>query len=165
MEIHLGKGIDNVTFGMTCAEVEGILGKPNREFHNQDNHIELFWEYTEKKLTLTFYEHKGRLLGYFRSSNPNLSISDSKLIDVKIEDIKQFIKEDSQAWEINEYFSFTAHFYEEQWICLNVKYDRIIDIELGVPFKDEKKYFSKQEDTFYTETLTELIKKQSSGNT
>jgi hypothetical protein len=148
MEIHLAKGIDDIIFGMTCFEVEEILGKPNREFHNRDNQIELFWEYTDKKLTLTFYEHKGGRLGYIRSSNPNLSISNRKLIDAKIEDIQQFIEENSQAWEINEYFSFTSYFFEEQWICLNVKYDRIIDIELGVPFKDEIKYFSEQETLF-----------------
>ena len=142
MKIHLGKGIDNITFGMTCSEVERIMGKPSREFEIPNYDHELFWEYTEKKLTLTFDKHKGGRLGYIRSSNPNLSIAGLKLMDAKVVDIQPNIDAKVSSWEVTEYFSFTAYFHEANWFCLNGKYGRVTDVELGVPFEKENEYFS-----------------------
>jgi hypothetical protein len=140
MKIHLSKGFDDICFGMTRSEVKEIIGSPNHEFLNPDNNIELFWEYTEKKLTLTFYLNEFGRLGYIRSSNTNLSISECKIIDTHIEVVQNQIDANPNSWEINKYFSFTAYFHEGHWLCLNVKYDKIIDIELGVPLKNDNEY-------------------------
>jgi len=140
MKIHLNKGIDNLQFGMTRSEVKKIYGRQNREIINPEDDNELIWEYTDQKLRLTFYQNESDRLGYIRSSNPSLTIFDKKLIDHEIEEIKNRIDPRTDSWEKEENFSFTTFFHENDWLTLNVEYERITDIELGVPFKTEDEY-------------------------
>lgn len=87
MEIYLKQGIDELRFGMTRPEIEKVLGKPSRELSDSDNENELIWEYSDKKLRLTFYQNEANRLGYIRSSNPNLTLNDFNIIDEKIENV------------------------------------------------------------------------------
>jgi len=87
MEIYLKQGIDELRFGMTRPEIEKVLGKPSRELSDSDNENELIWEYSDKNLRLTFYQNEANRLGYIRSSNPNLTLNDFKIIDEKIENV------------------------------------------------------------------------------
>jgi hypothetical protein len=140
MKINLKKGIDNLEFGLTRPEVEEIIGRPVREITNPEDDNELIWEYADQKLRLTFYQKEDNRLGYIRSSNSSLTIFDMDLIDCKIEEVKNRIDPRTESWEKEEYFSFTTYFHESNWLTLNVEYDRITDIELGVPFKNEDEY-------------------------
>lgn len=58
----------------------------------------------------------------------------------KIEDVKSQIDSNSESWEKEEYDSFNIYFLESDWLTLNVEYERVTDIELGVPFKNEDEY-------------------------
>ncbi|MEQ8417385.1 MAG: hypothetical protein RIE86_26870 [Imperialibacter sp.] len=140
MKIHLKKGIDKLRFGMTPSDVENFFGKPSRELIDSDDENELIWEYADQKLRLTFYQNEGDRLGYMRSSNSNLTINGFKIIDNKIEDVKSQIDSNPESWEEEDYDSFNTYFLESAWLTLNVEYERVTDIELGVPFKNEDEY-------------------------
>ena len=140
MNIHLKQGIDKLRFGMTRPEVERIFGKPRQELIDSDDENELIWEYTDKKIRLTFYQNQAGRLGYIRSSNSSLTLNDLKIIDKKIEDVKGQIDSNPESWEKEDYESFCTYFHENNWLTLNVEYERVTDIELGVPFKNEDEY-------------------------
>ena len=54
MTINLKNGIDNLLFGMKQKDVEAILGKPNKQFLDDDKNV--IYLYNKEKLRLTFYE-------------------------------------------------------------------------------------------------------------
>ncbi len=140
MIVQLKIGIDNLKFGMTRPEVEEIIGRPNRQLIDSIDDNELIWEYTDLKLRLTFYQNEADRLGYIRSSNVNLQINDSKIIDCKIVDLQNIIAPKSESWEREEYDLFSTYFHKQNWLTLNVEYERITSIELGVPFKNDDEY-------------------------
>jgi hypothetical protein len=41
---------------------------------------------------------------------------------------------------VEDYNSFVTYISEEYWLVLNVEYDEVTDIELGVPFKNDDEY-------------------------
>ncbi len=125
---------------MPRPEVEKIFGKPNRELIDSDDQNELIWEYSDKKLWLTFYQNEADRLGYLRSSNSGLTINDIKIIDKKIDDVINQLDTKSELWEIEDYDTFRTYFLESNWLTLNVEYERVTDIELGLPFKNEDEY-------------------------
>jgi len=140
MKIHLKQGLDNLRFGMTRPEVEELVGKPNRELIDSDDDTELIWEYTDQKLRLTFYQSEADRLGYIRSSNSNLTLNDVKVIDERITDVKNHIDSNPEMWFMEDYDSFSTYFIERYWLILNVEYERVTNIEFGVPFKNEDEY-------------------------
>ena len=140
MKIHLKQGIDKLRFGMTRPEVEKIFAKPNCELIDSENENELILEYSDKKLRLTFYQNEAVRLGYIRCSNSNLTIKDFKIIGKKIEDVKNQIDSNPQSWKKEDYDTFRTYFHESSWLTLNEEYERVTDIEIGVPFKNEDEY-------------------------
>nr|WP_319401670.1 hypothetical protein [uncultured Carboxylicivirga sp.] len=140
MKILTKIGIDKIKFGMTRPEIEKIIGKPNRIIIDSVDDNELIWEYTDQKIRLTFYQSEGDRLGYIRSSNMNLTINDSKVIDCKIIDVAKQFETKLESWEKEEYDFFTTYFLERDWLTLKVEYERVTNIELGVPFKNNDEY-------------------------
>lgn len=113
------------------------MGKPDKEIIDPEDENELTWEYTDLKLRLTFYLNEDEELGYIRTSNPNLSIDDFKIIDKKAEEVMQHVDPNKAMWIKEDFFSFTTYFNEKYWLTLNVEYDRVTDIELGALPKNE----------------------------
>ncbi len=140
MQIHLRTGIGALRFGMMREEIVRLIGKPDVEKHDSDDENEFFWEYNDLKLRLTFYANEGFRLGYIRSSHRNLSLNNQKLIDKKIDKVLGELKEELESWELDEYDLFTVYFNEQNWLSLNVEYQRITDFEMGVPINNEDEY-------------------------
>lgn len=140
MKIYLKKGIGNIKFGMNRSEVEKIIEKPDRSIMDPEDVNELIWEYNDLKLRLTFYQNEGGRLGYIRSSNSKLTIADHKIIDKNVDEIIKLIDPNSESWEKEEYDLFTTYFNDSNWLTLNATYERVSDLELGVPFKNDEEY-------------------------
>jgi len=133
MEIHLQKGIGAVRFGMTRAEVEKVIGKPDVEKLDSEDPNELIWEYNDLKLRLTFYENENYRMVYIRGSHSDISLNKHHFIDHKIEAVLSEIDSELDAWEVEDQDLFTAYFNEKNWFSFNVEYQRITDFEMGVP--------------------------------
>ncbi|MGK0407835.1 MAG: hypothetical protein ACJAZH_001660 [Roseivirga sp.] len=140
MEIHLQKGIGEVRFGMTRAEVEKVIGKPDVEKLDSEDPNELIWEFNDLKLRLTFYENENHRMVYIRGSHANMSLNKHVFIDQKIDKVLSQIDSDLEAWEVDDQDLFTAYFNEKNWFSFNVEYQRITDFEMGVPLDSEESY-------------------------
>ncbi len=141
MEIKLGIGIGEIKFGMKKTEVEEILGQPGRIRIEEDDDDKVMFDYNALNLRLSFYPKEEDRLGYIESSNKNLTFNNKKIIDDNIDFVKTEIFGDLISnWEVNDYRSFTAHFNEEFWFTLQSDYEKVIEIELGVPFENRETY-------------------------
>ena len=141
MELKLEIGIDDIKFGMKKSEVEQILGPPNRVRLEEDDDDKLMLDYNDLNLRLSFYPKEEDKLGYIECSNKDLTFKGQKFIDLNIDLVKSELFGDIISdWEVDEYRSFTAHFNEEFWFTLQSDYDKVIEIELGVPFENRETY-------------------------
>jgi len=139
MEIKLGIGLDKIIFGSTESEIKEFLGQPDRVRMDEEyEEFEPMFQYNSIKTRLTFYKNHGGKLGYIRSSNPDLSYKNKKIIGKSISeafDIFDDIPKDS--WQITEYDFWINYFNEDWWIILKCEYSDVTELEFGVPFKDE----------------------------
>ena len=140
MEIKPKYGIADFTFGMKAEEVIKKLGKPDKIYKDEDDENQLLYQYNKSKIRLTFYqEHEGKL-GYIRCANPALTYQGKPVIQVPIDKVKEGFGKLIKDWEVEDYNSFVTYISEEYWLVLNVEYDEVTDIELGVPFKNDEEY-------------------------
>ena len=140
MELRPKIGIDNLTFGMTRLEVIEILGNPDRIIELEDDNNQLILEWNKKLLRLTFYKDENEKLGYLRTLNPKLKYNDQLIINSNTEFVKNEIFNELKEWEEDKYDFLTVHFNEKYWLSLNCEYGIVIDIEMGVPFRNDEEY-------------------------
>uniref|UniRef100_UPI00404A5BC3 hypothetical protein n=1 Tax=Flavobacterium sp. TaxID=239 RepID=UPI00404A5BC3 len=141
MEIKPKIGVNNLKFGMTRKEVIEILNEPDRILTNEDDENELILEWNSHKLRLTFYKNEDDRFGYLRTINPELKFKGIKVIGTALEIVKNQIFADlTSGWEMEDYGFFTTHFNEENWLTLYEEYGVLINLELGVPFKNDEDY-------------------------
>ena len=137
MELIVGTGIDNITFGMKPEEVASILGEPDAKWWDERTEVfqEEVYEYHPQKLQLTFYHHEDGRLGYIRCANPDLRFADHPIIQQPINWVKTEVFRIPDAdWEFENFSGWQSHFFEPAWLSLSVEFGVVIKIELGVPF-------------------------------
>jgi len=141
MELKPKIGIDNLKFGMTQKEVIEILGNPDRIFHLDDHgDSETIFEWHEKLLRLTFYKDENDRLGYIRTMHPELNYKGNPIIRAKSELVMEQGFPEVQEWEKDEFEFLTMYFNEAYWLSLNCEYGVVLDVEMGVPFKNDETY-------------------------
>ena len=141
MVVNLGIGIDKVRFGMDQSQIESILGKPDRENMHSDDSDRLLLEYNDHNLRLTIYKDEQNRLGYLTTSNRNLTFEGKNIIGETIDYVKNEVFNNTvKIWEIDEYEFWCTYGEIEHWITLNVEFNKIIGLELGVIIDDSDEY-------------------------
>jgi hypothetical protein len=140
MQLKPGKGLGELTFGMLPATVVKLLGEPDRIFVSDDEEDEFIYQYNRLRTMFTFYKHEKDRLGYIRSSNPEITYDGVLLLDQAVKTILDGPMKKIKDWQIEKYDFFDTCMNEKSWIVLNVEYDRISDIEIGVPLDGDEVY-------------------------
>lgn len=140
MELKPGIGIDNLIFGMYEPQVMDLIGDPDRTFTNEDDENEVIYQYNALKMRLTFYRHQERKLGYIRCGNSKITCNGQPLLGHPIQQVLETTLKDFQPWQTDSYEFFDVYTHEEKYIVLNVEYEEVADLELGVPFEGEDGY-------------------------
>ena len=135
MNIYPKKGIDKVLFGMKTKTVENILGKPNKQFKDEDNNT--IYLYDNAKLSLTFYEEEDFRLGYMTITHAETTLFEKLIIGMNVADAKKSIAT-SQKWEIEDFDSFEHHFNEDNWTILVSEFNEITKIEIGAIIQNDE---------------------------
>ena len=133
MNIYPKKGIDKVLFGMKTKTVENILGKPDKQFTDEDQNT--IYLYNNAKLSLTFYEEEDLRLGYMTVSHAEATLFEKLIIGMHVADAKKSITT-IQKWEIEDFDLTENHFNESNWFTLQVEFGTIIRIEIGAVFNE-----------------------------
>jgi len=131
-------GVDNLLFGMKQANVEAILGVPDKKFKDEDKNI--IYLYNNLKLRFTFYEDEDFRFGYLITSNPLATILDQEIIGKNCNQvIEKLTDKGFKIWEKETFDSVENNFNETNWTIIQSEFDEVIKIEIGAVFdkKDE----------------------------
>ena len=139
MELKPRIGIDRLKFGMSQAEIQGIIGEPDKSFINQDDSNQIIWEYNRNRIRLTFYADEKNRFGYFRCRSNDLTFQGKKLIDMDINQAMNGLG-NTDKFQVEEYGFFRTYFDESDWLTLNEEYGLVSEVEMGVPFKNDDDY-------------------------
>lgn len=137
MQLKPGFGIDQLKFGLRENDIINLIGQPDKTFTDEDDDNNLIYRYNQLKISLTFYKHEDGRLGYIRCANPEISYNNSKLIGEPIALVTETILGTFHNWEIDHYDFFDTYLHIENWIVLNVEYEVVCDVEIGVPYNED----------------------------
>lgn len=140
MELRPEKGLGEITFGMLPTTVVKLLGEPDKIFVADDEEEEFIYQYNRLRTMFTFYKHEKDRLGYIRSSNPTITYNGEPLLDQPVKKILDGPMKGIKNWQAEKYDFFDTYMNEKSWIVLNVEYDLITDIEIGVPLDGDEVY-------------------------
>ena len=138
MKINLKNGIDKLIFGMKQNDVISVLGKPNKNYNDEDENVILV--YNDLKIRMTFYKDEDFKLGYFVASSPSLELFGFKIIDRKITDVKKDLASKGiTKFTQEEFDTFENYFNEENWIIFQTEFEEVVKFEIGaiINNKDE----------------------------
>jgi len=136
MKITPKFGIGQLLFGMKQKDVEGIYGKPDKNFKDEDQNI--LYVYNSEKIRLTFYEDEDFKLGYMISANPELSLFDQKVLGRKPEDLKEELQQKGfKTWEQEDFDMAENHFNEANWLILQSEFGVVSKVEIGAIINDK----------------------------
>ncbi len=141
MEIKPKIGFDNIKYGMYRNEILEILGKPDRIVIDENDEFEQRLEWNDLKIRLTFQLDENDRFTYLTSKNDQTEFNNCKLIGLDIEKAKnELFAELISEWEVHDYQFFETHFNEKLWLTLRSEFGKVIEFEMGVPFKNENEY-------------------------
>lgn len=140
MELKPGIGIDNLIFGLSEADVMDLIGDPDRTFTNEDDENELIYQYNSRKLRLSFYKLQERRLGYIRCGNSRITYNGKPLLGQPVKEVTENLLKEAAPWEVASYEFFDIYFNEQHNISLNVEYEEVADVELGVVGNEDGGY-------------------------
>lgn len=140
--IELGIGIAGIKFGMSKAEVEGILGKPNdveKELYGEDEEAMLeSWHYDEKDLSVGFDEDEDWKLITVAVSEESYTLKGKQVIGLSLEkmiDTLNSVGIDDLELEEDEEISvlYADNLSMKVWLENKV----VTEVQWGPLFKDE----------------------------
>jgi len=138
MEIKPGIGFDNIKFGMSRDEILKILGEPNRVVTGENDEFEQRLEWYDKKIRLTFQLDENDRFTYLTSKNDKTEYNGQKIIGLNIDFVKNKLFRDLVTdWVVEDYQFFETHFNENLWLNIRSEFEKVIEFEMGVPFKSD----------------------------
>ena len=141
MELKLKVGIDRIKFGLKPDDIDKLLGKPDKIKTDEDNPEKVIWVYNHLKLRLAFYKDESDRLGYIHSASNDLSYKENIIINTTIEfALEEIFKNIKTNWQVEVYEFFTTYFNDESWLTLTETFGVITEVEMGVPFLNDKEY-------------------------
>ncbi len=138
MKINLKSGIDKLLFGMKQNDVTAALGKPDKNYKDEDDNV--IFVYNAHKMRLTFYQEEDLKLGYIVASSNDLEVFGFKLIGRKIADVKKdFATKGINKYNQETFDTFENYFNEDNWFILQTEFDEVVKFEIGaiINNKDE----------------------------
>jgi hypothetical protein len=140
MELKPRFGIDQLIFGLHQSDLVKLLGEADKVFNNEDDESEIIYQYNELRLQLSFYNQENGRLGYIRCANPEIAYEGKKILGEPVQTVIKETFQEYKNWQIDNYDFFDTYLNVENWVVLNVEYEVVSDIEIGVPYNDDDTY-------------------------
>jgi len=128
MEVKLGIGLDNISFGVVQDSLKNQLGDPDKV--DTDNDELLLLKYN--KLKSTFWMDELARLHWIQCSNPLLIIQNIKVIGMEVEEAtsKLALVLDS-AYEFEDYGSMESYSFPEYELEIQSEYGIVTTVCFG----------------------------------
>lgn len=139
MIIYPKNGIGDLLFGMKQQHIIALIGKPSKQFTDEEKNV--IYLYNQYKLRLTFYEEEEFRLGYMVISHPEAILFDKKVIGSHPENMKKEAPEKVyKTWELADEDGVESYFNEDNWLMLISEFDEITKVEVGAIINDEDEF-------------------------
>ena len=130
MNINPKNGIGDLLFGMKQQHVITLIGKPSKQYTDDEKNV--VYLYNQHKLRLTFYEEEEFRLGYMVISHPGAMLFDKEVIHRVPKEVQNEAPERSyKTWEIADEDGIVSYFNEDNWLMLISEFDEITKVEVG----------------------------------
>jgi len=149
-EIKLGKGIGELTFGLSMDQVEHIMGEPEEieESDEEDEFEHKAWNYWDTGFSFYFDKEDDYRLSCIETANPNVTLWGHKLFEMGLQEVETLFKEhgvESAEKEIIEN-NVTCLSYEQEMIDLYFEEGKLLAINFGVHMDDNLEVLWPSED-------------------
>ncbi len=133
MDIKPAFGIAELIFGMQPKDVEKVWGKPSETFTDEEENI--IYIYNEKFSRLTFYQEEDNKLSLILCSSPELKYKNKKVMHEQ-ETTAVIVFSDLKNWTKDQEDITTIYFNEDNWLYLQMEFNHVTKIEMGVVTKN-----------------------------
>ncbi len=141
MEIKPGIGIGDIKLGMTQSQIQGIVGKPDNIKVDSEDSDRVYLEFNKFNLRLTIYKDEQNRLGYLSTTHSDTNYLGKEIIGKEIRFVQENIFHDLVSiWDIEEYDFWKTYGDYQYWITLNVEFNKVKGVELGVIIDDKNDY-------------------------
>jgi len=136
MKISIGNGIHNFLFGQTEQQVISSQGNPNKKFSDEQGDIYLL--YNSLETTLKFEKENDFKLSWIETSNMSASFPEFSPWGVsQVEIITKLTQIFGELPEIEDYGDFQSMTFNNSWIELQFRYEKLKQINFGVLYNEE----------------------------
>jgi len=133
MEILIGKGIGNFSFGLSKNEIQLIQGKPDKIY--TDDYEDVFVVYNSIKAT--FKIESNNKFGWLETSNKDVTIFNISPWSIEQKELVTKITEIlNETPEVEDYGSFESITFNKSWLELQFEYGKLKEINLGVLYDE-----------------------------
>ncbi len=140
-EVHLGKGIGPLTFGMSMAAVKAAIGEPEEieKSEPDDEFDHQAWNYLEQGFSLYFDQEDDNRLSCIETDREGLTLFGEPILEKSVADIRALMSRHgyTQAQEEAGDEGELQLSYEQEMIDFYFVDDQLLVINFGV-FIDEE---------------------------
>lgn len=137
MELKPKTGLLSLKFGMWQKDVESVLGKPDRQYKDEDQNI--VYLYNSLKLRLTFYADEEYRLGYLIVSHPEAVLFSHKMIGKSWHEVETILNDNRIRDLQKETFdSLETYFDEANWLIFETEFGSITRVEAGAVIQNDE---------------------------
>ena len=133
MNISIGKGIGEFTFGQTEEEIIVIQGQSNKKY--TDEFGDIYVKYNSLEMTFKFEKEHDYKLGWIETSNIKTKLLDfspwKTQKEILIPKLNEIL---SDTPEVEDYGSFESVTYNNSWLEFQFEYGNLKQINFGVLF-------------------------------
>lgn len=147
MEIFIGKGIDNIIFGISQEDALNILGKPDK-ISETEREKAIVYTYNQEILKLKFDEEDGYTLTSIEVHNPESILFSHKIINQSKAKIIELLKcNQINEFEFEEYDYFESLYCEKISATFQFEFDRLKSIDITPLYDSSCNYIWPRKDS------------------
>lgn len=137
MELVIGKGVGEITFGLSPKDVETLWGKPTKIKHAEMQNG-VYYEYAPHKTTLFFDRDEKERLYSIETKDNSVRLYGKVIIRKSANEIIPFIKQYSPLTDESDYGYWKDFEFEDIGLSASVRYDKVKAIRLEVLWENDK---------------------------
>ena len=139
MEVKLGIGIDGISFGVSQHSLRDMIGEPDKIDVDHDELPLLKYN----RLMCTFWMDESDRLHWIQSSNPLLTLQNTKVIGMEVLDIiSKLALAFGYSYEFEDYGSMDSYSFPEHELEIQSEYGIVTGICFGHYWEDDEPLYA-----------------------
>jgi hypothetical protein len=136
MQIYLGRGVDQISFGMTESDLIDLLGVPDKICVNDSGNRDLL--YYQLKLILKIEPSNGSRLGWISVRNRAARLGQMNPWAVgRIEVLAYLASQLGEVAALDDYEWMESYSFNRAWVELQFELGELTSFNFGVPYGDD----------------------------